>query len=278
MKKINYVPWVTAIGVVASLAIALPAFAQTASSTHQWGPGPVRLPGVFGTVASISGTTLTVTSKMFVGPRQASSTASAATTYTVDASNAQVYKNNATSTISSVATGDTVMVQGAVSGLDVTATVIRDGVVPMMGGKPGMMGGRGGMGGKGFGHSSSTVSSTSLIKGNGEPVVAGSVTAVSGTTLTITNASNVTYTIDGSSSTIVKNGTSTAISNVAIGDNIVAQGVVNGTSVTASSIIDQGAKMVNASSTPGSGNHGGGGFGGGFLGAIGGFFKHLFGF
>jgi hypothetical protein len=49
--------------------------------------------------------------------------------------------------------------------------------------------------------------------------------------------------------------------------------------VTASSIIDQGAKVANASSTNGQSHGGGIGAGlGGFFGAIGGFFQHLFGF
>jgi hypothetical protein len=168
--------------------------------------------------------------------------------------------------------GDTLIVQGTASGTNIAATVIRDGVVPMAG--------RPGTPGKGFGRSaSSTPTGTALIQGNGEPVIGGSITTISGTTLTVTNASNVTYTIDAASTTIVKNGTSTAIANIAVGDNVIVQGVVNGNSVAASSIIDQGAKGANSSSANGSSTKpkGGGGFGGIFS-AIGGFFQHLFGF
>ncbi len=120
--------------------------------------------------------------------------------------------------------------------------------------------------------------STPIIQGNGEPVIGGNVTAISGTTLTVTNASNVTYTIDAASSTVVVKGVSSTFSNVAVGDNVIVQGTVNGNAVTASSIIDQGVKTMGASSTA---PHMGGGIGagiGGFFGSIGGFFKHLFGF
>ena len=156
-----------------------------------------------------------------------------------------------------------VMVQGTVSGTNVTATVIRDGMMGMMGKRN-------------FGH---MASSTPPIQGNGEPVIAGSVAAISNATLTVTNASNVTYTVDASSAAIVKNGASSTVQNIATGDNVVIQGAVNGTSVTASSVIDQG-----------SGSHGSGGQSNGRpvgaspsgsrfgFGAIGNFFKRLFGF
>jgi len=261
----------TALGFAASLAIALPVFAATGA--QGWGGSgmmhrPGGTPGVFGTVSAISGTTLTVTSK---ARSNATSAVATPTVYTVDASNAMVYKGSATSTVSvgSIATGDTVMVQGTVSGTNVAATVIRDGVL-------------GTMGGKGFGgHSASSTPRTMptpVIQGNGEPVIGGAVTAISGSTLTVTNASNVTYTIDVTNATLVKNGTSTTLTNIAVGDTLVVQGTVNGTSVTASSVIDQGAKSstsASAGGTSASGSHGG--FGGIFS-AIGGFFQHIFGF
>jgi hypothetical protein len=206
------------------------------------------MPGVFGTVASVSGTTLTVTSK--AGPNGTP----AAATYTVDASSATVTKNNAASSVSAIAVGDTVIVQGAVSGTSVTAKTIRDGVMQGPGMKP----------------------QAPIIKGNGEPVVGGAVASISGTTLTVTNKSNVTYSVDASSATIEKGNATSSISNVAVGDNVVVQGTVNGNSVVASSVMDQGAASA-------SGNSGGAGAMmhgpmGGVLGVIGGFFQHLFGF
>jgi len=105
-------------------------YSQAQGGSHQYGSGNRGNRGVFGTVASIDGTTLTVISKGF-GQNTAT------TTYTVDVSNATVMENNATSSVSNINVGDTVMVQGTVSGTNVTATTIRDGVVQ----KPGTMSG-----------------------------------------------------------------------------------------------------------------------------------------
>ena len=298
MKITSTVSWVGAIAIASSLAVVMPALAQTnanigvganigvqggihnGANGGAWGGKGQMQPGIFGAVSAIDGDTLTVISNghfMRPMPEQAMGTpvTMASTTYTVNAANAQIYKGGATTTVSiaDIAVGDTVVVQGTVSGTNITATVIRDGVVPMTG-HPGM----GGKFGRG---ASSTASGTPPIQGNGEPVIGGNVTAVSGTSITVTNASNVTYTIDAASTTIVKNGTSTAIGNIAVGDNLIVQGTVNGNSVTASSIIDQGVKGSNGSSTNGSSTKpkGGGGFGfGGIFSAIGGFFQHLFGF
>ena len=89
--------------------------------------------GVRGTVASVSGNTLTVTA---TNPKD-----STTKTYTVDASSAQVLKGTGTakptaSTLSSVAVGDTVMVAGTVSGQNITAKMIVDGQFPQRGPKP----------------------------------------------------------------------------------------------------------------------------------------------
>lgn len=289
-----------AIGIAASLAMVMPAFAETSAvggmaagvsvqgGVHNGANGGAwrgGMPGggIFGTVSSVNGDTLTVTATARPTrpmPEQAAASANtptvvAGTVYTVNAANAKIYKGSATTTVSvsAIATGDTVMVQGTVSGTNVAATVIRDGVSGTMGGSPGMPG-------KGSGHgASSTPSTTPIIQGNGEPVVGGSVTAISGTTLTVTNTSNVTYTINAANSTVVVKGASSTLANVAVGDNVIVQGTVNGNSVTASSIIDQGVKAMNASSTNGQSHGGGIGAGiGGFFGAIGGFFQHLFGF
>jgi hypothetical protein len=252
----------------ASLAIILPAFAATSpvrpiERSGGFGIRGGMMPGIAGTVTAVNGTTLTVTSKTRSNATSTSETTGAV--YTVNASNAQIVKNGATSTISSIATGDTVMVQGTVSGTSVTATVVRDGIT-----------GKRGAADNGVGQGNpKSASSTRSFQGNGEPVVAGSVVSISGTTLTVTNESNVTYAIDTTNAKIIKNGTTTALSSVATGDSIIAQGTVNGTSVTAASIIDQGTENRNgnaSSSTSSSGSHLG------FFGAIGNFFKHLFGF
>ena len=76
--------------------------------------------GVFGTVSAISGTTLTVTSNAQNG--------GTATTYIVDASSATVTKSGTASSVSAIAVGDTIMVRGTVSGTNVTAKTIMDGM------------------------------------------------------------------------------------------------------------------------------------------------------
>jgi hypothetical protein len=207
------------------------------------------IPGIFGAVASINGTTLTVTSK--VGSKGAT-----ATIYTVNAANATVMKNGATTTLSSVIVGDNIFAAGTLNGTSITATTIRDGIA--MGGSRSQVGSP----------------KTTVIQGNGEPVVGGAITAITGTTLTVTNKSNVTYTIDASSATIEKMGATTTISGVIVGDNILAQGTVNGNAVTASSIIDQGSVTNNTTTSSGAPATAPKGI----FGAIGNFFQHIFGF
>jgi len=80
------------------------------------GPGGMRGPrGVFGTVASVSGSTITVTGKD-------------GKTYTVDATSAKASKVE-TINVSDIQVGDTVGVDGALSGTSVTATHIMDGAM-----------------------------------------------------------------------------------------------------------------------------------------------------
>lgn len=254
---------ITGSVVLTALALAAPAFAQTPSTQGApqggWGRGNMfmnRMPGIFGTVSAINGEVLSVESRSF--GKNATTT-----TYSVDASNATVFKNGATSTLASIAVSDKIMAQGTVSGTSVAATIIRDGMPAGM--HMGMPWG---------GHASSSApmrhATSTLPQGNGEPVVGGKVTAISGSTLTITNASNVTYTVDATNATVNAKGQSSSLANVAVGDNLVVQGTVNGNAVVASSIIDQGAP-VSAGTSVKAGI-------GGFFGGLGNFFHRLFGF
>jgi hypothetical protein len=114
-----------------------------------------------------------------------------------------------------------------------------------------------------------------LIQGNGQPVVGGTVASVSGNTFAlITAQGNITYTVDASSATVKRGNATSSVSNITTGDKVVVQGTVSNTSVTASSVIDEGVPAA-----PASGNESGGqGPRPGFLGALRGFFQHLFGF
>jgi len=256
--------------VVSMFALAGTAFAA-GNPVGPMAPGHMNFarPAVIGTVSAVNGDILTVASNSWNERRGFASTtptsqpqavAPASVTYTVDATNATVTKNNAASSVASIAVGDTVMVQGTVSGTNVTATTIRDGVMMRGGMKPGT--------GKG-----APPQMQPGITGNGEPVVGGNITAINDSTLTITNKSNVTYTVDATSATIMKDNATSTLSSVAVGDNVVVQGTVNGSSVTASTVIDQGAPQTSSAL-------GGAvkGIAHNFMGAIGGFFTRVFGF
>jgi len=221
---------------------------RSATSTR-----PAMKPGVSGTVTAVSGNIITVSG------RTGFSSTTATVTYTVDATNATVRKNNATSTVGSIAVGDKLFAQGTVSGTNVTATAITDGMM-----------GRG----NGMGQNGNNSSSTSPFLGNGQPVVAGTVSVISGNSLTITTASNVTYTVDATNAKIVKGPNTTTISTIVVGDKVLVQGTVNGTAVTATTVVDQSGQPgnVNGTTTPEKQAPKG------FLGGIGQFFMHLFGF
>jgi len=127
------------IGTVAVVIfISTPALAEsTQNNNNQHGFGPRKMmvegrmikgklppmmrPAILGSVTSISGTTITLSGRITPGNN-------ATSTYNIDASNAKIFKDKATSTISSIVTGDMIFVEGSVSGSNVTATVIRDGV------------------------------------------------------------------------------------------------------------------------------------------------------
>jgi hypothetical protein len=263
MNKIKLLGFALVPVMAAGLLVANIASAQTNTENQTSEKGVVNytrmgprggVPGIVGTVAGISGNTLTVTSTRKNG------TTNTTTTYTVDASNAVVIKNNATSTISDLVVGDTITARGTLSGTSLTATSIRDGIL-----RGGMMNGKG----KSVGNPQNPI-----IQGNGQPVVGGTVASTNGASLTVTNASNITYTVDASSATIVKANATSTVSNISVGDRVVVQGAVNGTSITAFSVIDQGvmSNNLNASSTNSYKNNSG------FFGAIKGFFHKMFGF
>ncbi len=247
-----------------SLIFAIPAFAQVGVNVQggprgQGGRMGMMRPGVFGTVTAVNGDTVTVTGQQGFG------STSPQTTFTVDATNAVVTKNNTTSTLPSVAVGDKIFAVGTVSGTNVAATMIRDGVMMGMRGR-----GPGGTGAPGQNKGGWAGATSTPIQGNGQPVVAGTVSAISGNQLTVTTKSNVTYSVDSTNAKfVIGNNTQAALSNVAVGDTVIVQGTINGTSVTASTVIDQTSKSAGGSNPPAHP---------GFFGGIGQFFMHLFGF
>lgn len=78
--------------------------------------------------------------------------------------------------------------------------------------------------------------------GMNKPAAVGTVTAISGSTITINGKDNITYTIDAASAKISQgfgaSATTLTIADIKVGDSIVVQGTVAGTSVTATTIMD----------------------------------------
>ncbi len=122
------------------------------------------------------------------------------------------------------------------------------------------------------GHATSTHATTTkpvLFTGTGQPVVGGTVTAVTGNTLTVVTATGVTYTVNAASSTVIKGHATTTASTIAIGSKVIVQGTVNGSSITATSVIASNATTTS----PAPGTKHGWGFGSFKL-----FLHNLFGF
>lgn len=242
-----------------SLAVTIPTFAQGPhwgdndndnDGASGRGPGMgMMMHGVFGTVSSISGNTITITSKGF-GQNTTEKT------YTVDATNAKVTKDGASSSVSAIAVGDNIMVRGTITDTNVVATDIYDGKI---GPRTNWSNGQ-------------KLQASPIIQGNGQPIVGGTVSSISGSSITITNKSNATYTVDASSAVVAKNNATSSVSEIAVGDNLIIQGAVNGNSITASSIIDRATP--NIATNP----NNSGGIVRKFFGRMGGFFHSLFGF
>ncbi len=270
MSNKKYVSIGLVLAIIGLGLITAPALAATTSTNtpryagHGTGPrgvGQEIKPTIVGTVSSISGNSIIVTGRQgfaFGQKNKATSTQPVSSvTYTVDASSATVMKSNATSSVSNISVGDTILVQGTISGTNITATLIRDGIINN--GQNRMQNQNGDQ--RNF--------SSSTIQGNGQPVIAGTISAINGSTITVTNKSNVTYTIDATNAKITQGQNIVTISNIAVGNNVMIQGTVNGNSVVASSIITQ----VNQTNTNAPAKKPVG-----FFGAIGNFFKNLFGF
>ncbi|MES2225056.1 MAG: DUF5666 domain-containing protein [Patescibacteria group bacterium] len=193
---------------------------------------------IFGTVTAVSSTTITIAST------DSGKTGAPVTVYTVNTATAVVDKDTKASTAAAIVVGDHVMVQGTVTGNTIVATKIHNGVMAK-----GVNGNKDGM--------------KNILEGNGQPIVGGTVTAVNGNTVTITNKSNIAYTIDVTNAKVTKNGTASTSSTIAVGDTVLVQGAINGTAVTAVSVTASNSGNANMHV--------------GFFAKIGNFFARLFG-
>jgi hypothetical protein len=264
----------SSLALISSVALFVPVFAQTNTSQSQndnergqfragmpngmnRGLGIVK-PGVSGTVTAVNGNIININGRKEFG------TTTTVVNYSIDATNATVKKNNATSTVSSIVVGDMIFVQGTVTGNNVVATTIIDGMMI------GRMNGNKGPNESETENRPRMASSTEQVIGNGQPVLAGTISVINGANLTVTTASNVTYSIDASKAKVLHGQNTVALSNIAVGDKVVVQGSINGTSVIASTVIDQNVPSAIPTSNKGQSR--------GFFGGIGQFFAHLFGF
>lgn len=245
--------------VFAGSAVLVPfLFASTALAAPPPGDMHGPRPVVMGTVATMpDGTgTFTVTAEegWKQGNAQATSTKASSTTYTVTTTSSTTFEKNGTaSTASALVSGDRVMIAGTLSGTTVAATSVMSGMMS-----------------KGAGHMRPPASTTPPFVGNGQPVIGGTIVSVNGSSLTVTNTANVTYTVDVANATITKPGAKDAtIADLAVGDTLIVQGSVNGTAVTATTIVDNSTHAQGPAPR---------GIAHGFFGRIGGFFSHLFGF
>lgn len=191
-------------------------------------------PKVFGTVTAISGNTITITNKG----------GAATTTYTVDATNAKIEKAGDSVALSSIVVGSSILVEGTINGSSIVAKEIK------------------------FGNRDDK-NLNPMLEGNGQPIIGGKVTAVSGSTITVTTKSNIAYTVNLANAKIVKGGNTAVMADVVVGDTVLVQGTINGTSVVATSVIDQEVSK-NTNSDNGKKK--------GFFRKFGGWFSRIFGF
>ena len=147
--------------------------------------------GITGTVDAISGTTITLTAKN-------------STKYNVEASNAKIVKAGSTIALTAIQVGDTLLVKGKVSGTDVSATAIIDGI----GFKKGVR-----------------AIKNEFVKGN---ITFGKITSLNGSTFTVeSHNKNATTTISvttTATTTFKKDAATASLTDLAVGEHVLIAG------------------------------------------------------
>jgi hypothetical protein len=175
-----------------------------------------------GKVTAVSGSMITISSMVN----------KVVTTYTIDATTATLKKGvgkgaPTTIVLTDIVVGDRITAVGTLSGTTVSATAVTD----MGSKKKGKM-----MGGN-----------KPMMPAN---VHAGTVTAVSGSTITISSmfgTTATTYTVNAGAATLTKGvgkGTTIAVTDIAVGDKIMVSGSTTGTTIAATTIRDLGIKKT----------------------------------
>ncbi len=134
--------------------------------------------------------------------------------YDIDASTAKIMKDRDTDiTLAEVKIGDSLMVLGTVSGNSVTANTIFDGLKKFDG------------------------TNVRNLRG-----IAGKVSSVSGTNITVTGKNGTNYIVDATNADVIKiagkTKTTTSILDLTVGDTVLIKGTVTDTNVVATKVID----------------------------------------
>lgn len=239
MSKRLIITGMSGLVAVAFLASS-PAAAESVTNSMKKMPGIMMAherDAVAGTVASVNGNIFTVNEER---------NASSSVLYTIDASNAKVFSNGATSTISEIQTGDKVFIKGKISGTNVTANVVVEGAVNGILGKIKI---------RHVALNASTTpkdkiisrffplhaSTTDPLRGN---FTLGNVTAVNGTSFTVEDkgrrdVATTTYTVITDGSTVFKKAAqSGSLSDVTVGQFVMVAGAKNSANdtITATSV------------------------------------------
>lgn len=204
-KKSTLIAFAAVMFTAGTLGFSGVTFAEDSTTTWKGGQENIKnylkhAPGVMGSVTAISGSTITLTSANN-------------TLYTINASSAKIVKNrNTIITLADIKVGDTIMVQGTVSGTSVTATTIFDG-------KP----------------------VVSKKHAGAFPGIMGTVSATTGSTFSVTTRDAIVYTVTPTATVKIQKGTpavTATLADIVSGDTVMVRGTVSGTTVTAESIFD----------------------------------------
>ena len=210
------------------------------------GQGQGALPGGMGTrgtIASIDGSTITLTADLS-DPGGTSSGSASTSTVTVTTSSDTVVTETVAGTASDIAVGDTVRVEGTTSGTEIAAVEVHDlgtedlsalagggggGTPPSDGDMPAGMTPPDGM------TAPDGTSGGQSGPGGGMGTV-GTVTARSGSTLTVEGTDGGTYTVTLADDTSVVVARTITLSDLAVGDAITVTGTTSDGTVAATAI------------------------------------------
>ena len=174
-----------------------------------------------GTVTAVSGSTLSIDTMI----------KKTKTAYTVDVSAAVLSKGMGSGTtiaLADIHVGDRVFAIGSLSGTNIAATSVRD--LGTLGMKNKML--------------------PSQAAINHGKMFMGTVTAVNGSTITMSGRNKTVYTVDASAATFTKGfgktATTITLTDIKVGDRISSSGTLTGTTIAATSVRDQGQLKIGA--------------------------------